>query len=263
MGRIVVITGASSGIGLKTAEFFKNNGDTVINISKSASPVGDENYISDISNFSEISSIFQDIKNKFGRIDLLINNAGYGLSGITELLPLEECEKIFDVNFFGTLCCIQNALPLIPRGGKIINIGSAMALFPLPFRTMYGASKSAVVNFSYGLRMELKPMGIDVTVICPGNTKSNFTKNRVKQFETNERYNDRIQNATGKVDSGDNKRMPAETVAREIYKISNKRRTRPMKIVGHKYRLLYFASKFTPKSWLLNMTGRIYDGTRK
>ncbi len=263
MNRIVVITGASSGIGLKTAELFKNNGDKVINISKTQGEIGDKNYVADVSNSDEVSAAFEEIKNEYGRIDILINNAGYGMSGVTELLSAEECENIFKVNYFGTLTCIQKALPLMQKGGKIINLGSAMALFPIPFRAMYGASKSAVVNLSYSLRMELKPLGIDVTVMCPGNTKTNFTKNRVKEFKTNERYGDRISVATNKIDKGDDKRMLPIVVAKAIYKQANKKRSKPMVIVGRKYKLLYFVSNLAPKSWLLNITGKIYDGTRK
>lgn len=263
MNRVVVITGASSGIGLKTAELFKKNGDIVINISKTEGTIADRNYIADVSNSEEISVAFEKIKNEYGKIDVLINNAGYGMSGVTELLSNEECENIFKVNYFGTLSCIKNALPLMQKGGKIINLGSAMALFPIPFRAMYGASKAAVVNLSYSLRMELKPLGIDVTVMCPGNTKTNFTKNRVKEFKTNERYGDRITIATNKIDKGDDKRMSANVVAKAIYKQANKKHSKPMVIVGGKYKLLYFISNIAPKSWLLNITGKIYDGRKK
>lgn len=262
MKKIVVITGASSGIGFKTAELFKKNNDIVINISNTASDIGDENFIADISNKKEISDIFDEIEKRYKKIDVLINNAGYGMSGITELLHEEDCKKIFDVNFFGTLNCIQKAIPLMNQGGKIINLGSAMALFPIPFRSMYGACKSAVVNFSQSLRMELAPNGIDVSVICPGNAKTNFTKNRVKQFETNERYGNRITIATDKIDKGDSKRMSPDIIAKAIYKQANKKHTKPMLIVGGKYKLLYFVTNLTPKSWLLKITGNIYDGTK-
>ena len=262
MNRIVVITGASSGIGLKTAELFKNKGDKVINISKSSSDIGDENYLADISNEEEVSRVFEEIKRDYGRIDVLINNAGYGMSGVTELLTSSECEQIFKVNYFGTLNCIKKALPIMGNGSKIINLGSAMALFPIPFRAMYGASKAAVVNLSYSLRMELKPLGIDVCVICPGNTKTNFTKNRVKEFATNERYGDRITVATEKIDKNDSKRMLPDCVARAIVKQTYKKRSKPMVIVGGKYKLLYLISKITPKSWLLNVTEKLYNGIK-
>lgn len=262
MNRIVVITGASSGIGLKTAELFRKSGDKVINISKSPSDVGDENYLADVSNEEEIERVFEEIKRDYGRIDILVNNAGYGMSGVTELLSTEECKKIFDVNYFGTLNCIKKALHIMGNGSKIINLGSAMALFPIPFRAMYGASKAAVVNLSQSLRMELAPLGIDVCVICPGNTKTNFTKNRVKEFDTNERYGDRITVATDKIDKNDSKRMLPDCVARAILKQANKKRTKPMVIVGGKYKLLYLISNLTPKCWLLDITAKLYNGVK-
>ena len=263
MEKVIVITGASSGIGLNTSKLLKKEGNLIINISRSSCQYADENYIADISNKEEIVRIFQEIKNNHEKIDVLINNAGYGMSGVTELLDFEDCKKLFDVNFFGSLLCIQKALPLMHKGGKIINIGSAMGLFPLPFRTLYGACKSAIINFSFGLRMELAPLGISVTVICPGNTKTNFTKNRVKEFKTDDRYGDRIYKATNKIDSKDDKRMSPDIVAKAIIKQVNAKKTKPMIIVGGKYKLLYFFTNITPKNLLLKLTSCLYNGKSK
>lgn len=260
MNKIVLITGASSGIGYETAKMFVKQNDIVINISREISQVCQYNFKADISNEEQLNEIFKQIKEKFGKIDILINNAGYGMSGITELLKSSECKAIFDVNFFGTLNCIKKALPLMKKGGKIINIASAMALFPIPFRALYGASKSAVTSLSYSLRMELAPLGIDVTTICPGNVKSNFTKNRIKNFETSQRYGRRIENATEKIDKNDDKRMLANCVAKHIFNQAKKKKSKPMTIVGGKYKLLYFLTRITPKSWLLNLTEKIYGG---
>ena len=259
MRKVVVITGASSGIGEKTGILFQNKGYEVINISKSDSPLF-KSYSADVTDRDSLVKIFEDIKSNYGKIDVLINNAGYGMSGITELLKIEDCRKIFDVNVMGVLNTTQLALPLMEKGGKIVNISSAMALFPVPFRAMYGASKSAVLTLSYTLRMELKRVGIDVTAICPGNTKTNFTKNRVKDFESNPRYGTRLATATDKIDKNDSKRMKPEKVAKVIFKESLKKKSKPMKIVGAKYKFLYFLTNITPKSWLLHFTEKFLGG---
>ena len=104
-------------------------------------------------------------------------------------------------------------------------MSSAMALFPVPFRSIYGAIKSAVLNFSFSLKMELKPLGIDVCAICPGDIKTNFTKNRVKNFETSERYGNRLQSATEKSDSREEKRIPSEICAKKMFNIINKKKS--------------------------------------
>ena len=144
MSRIVVITGASSGIGSELKKLFEGVGDTVLTISRSE---GDENhYMADVSHDIKIRQVFNDIKEKYGKVDILINNAGVGMSGVTELLPLEDIEKVVNVNMYGVLNCVRSALPIMSEGAKIINMSSAMALFPVPFRAIYGAVKSAVLN---------------------------------------------------------------------------------------------------------------------
>jgi len=259
MDKIVVITGGTSGIGLDLKNLFEKNGDTVLVISNMA--VSEENhYFCDISNELKVKQIINEIGEKFGRIDILINCAGFGMSAITELVPFEQVEKLTSVNYYGTLYTIRASIPFMQKGSKIINIASAMALFPVPFRAIYGSVKSAVLTLSYALRMELKPLGIDVVAFCPGDIKTNFTKNRVKDFETNERYGNRLKTATEKSDSREEKRIPSIVCATVMFKKINKKKTRPMYIVGGKYKFLYFLTRITPKSWLLNITNKLYGG---
>lgn len=246
MDRIVVITGGTSGIGLKTAEYYKNNHDKVIVISRSAKSEDGMSYSCDISNEENVKNVFNDIITRFGRIDVLINNAGFGMSGITELISSEETKRIFDVNFFGTVYCCKHALPFMQKGSKIINIGSAMSLFPVPFRTFYAASKNAINSFTLCLKAECKLIDVDVCAILPGDVKTNFTTNRVKEFETNERYGNVMQKSTKMLDSREDKRMSAEVVAKKIFKVSNKKKTKPYYIVGAKYKALNFIFRLLP-----------------
>ena len=259
MSRIVVITGASSGIGLELKKLFADNGDTVVTISRS--DCEGNHYMADVAHEIKIRQVFNDIKEKYGKIDILINNAGVGMSGITELLPLEDIQRVVDVNMYGVIHCIRSALPLMSEGSKIINMSSAMALFPVPFRAIYGAVKSAVLNLSYSLRMELKPLGINVSAICPGDIKTNFTANRFKHFETNERYGARVKTATEKNDSREDKRMPVDKCALKMFKIFNKDKLKPFYIIGGKYKFLYFLTRITPKSLLLNITAAMMNGS--
>ncbi len=260
MNRVVLITGASSGIGYESAKQFKKNQDIILNISRTNCNIADENFCCDLNNYEKLTEIFEKIAKKYAKIDILVNNAGFGMSGITELLNFNECKSLFDVNFFGKLFCVQKALPFMQKGGKILNISSAMALMPVPYRGIYGASKSAVLNFSLSLRMELEPLNIEVVTICPGNTKSGFTTNRLKNFKTNERYGNRQQKATEKIDKGDNKRMPSSFVAKKIFKISTKKKNKPMLVIGTKYKFLYLLSKTFPKSWFLYFTRKKLGG---
>jgi short-subunit dehydrogenase len=263
MNRIVVVTGGTSGIGKITSEKFLNLGDTVIILSKNAND-GENNltFQCDVANLDKVKEIFEIIKNKFGRIDVLINSAGYGISGASELLPYSELKNIFDVNVIGTINCVNCALPLMKNGAKIINISSVMAMLPMPFRTMYAATKSAVLTYSYGLQMELEQSKIDVCAICPGQVKTNFTKNRIKNYETNLRYGKRIENAANKIDKEENARMSPAIVANQIIKQCNKKHSKPMVIIGFKYKLLYCISKFFPISLVLKVINKIYGGNK-
>ena len=257
----IIITGASSGIGKCLAENFRKQGHNVIGLSRHPQTTFD--IFCDVSNIESVKTTFKEISKKYDKIDILINNAGYGISGATELITNEDAHKIFETNFFGVLNCSREALSLMKSGSKIVNISSVCAMFPLPFRALYCASKASVNLLSSSMRMELSPAGIDITCICPGDTKTNFTKNREKNFETNERYNDRIENATNKIDKNQNKRMSVEKVSKKIQKICLKNKTKPIYIIGAKYKILNFLTKIFPFNLLVKFTGKIYGGNTK
>ena len=264
----IVITGGTSGIGKALVEKYFNQGDNIIILARSVEE-GEINKTNtnfvygikcDLASKVEIDSAFKIIGERFEKIDLIINNAGYGVSGATELISENEARRIFDVNFYGTLFCIQNALPLMQAGARIFNISSACALFALPFRTLYCASKSAVSMLSDSIRLELIKAGIYVSAICPGDIKTNFTKNRVKNFETNQRYENRIQSATDNIDKREDKRMSLEFASAKIFKITQKPKPKPQYIIGGKYKLLYFLSKIFPKNIFLKATNSLMGG---
>ena len=255
--RNIVITGASSGIGKELKSLFEKT-DRVITISRSKidSPT---HYVCDVTDSNKVCDVFEQISYTYGNIDILINNAGYGLSGAIELLPIEEVRNLFDVNFFGVFSCTQNALPFMKKGGKVINISSACALFALPYRGMYCASKSAVNMLSFSLNMECKKSGIQVSAICPGDTKTNFTANRVKISNTNDRYGDSIVKSANKIDSREDKRMSVESVAKKIFKITNRKRLPYQKIIGFKYKVFYFCSLILPKRAFMSVVNKIFN----
>lgn len=254
MEKIIVITGASSGIGLKLKEFYEKDGCRVINFSRNNS----QDYVVDVSSDEQVCEAMQDVYKKYGKIDVLINCAGYGVFGAVELTPKEKSEQIFDVNYFGTLWCCQEALKYMQKGAKIINISSACALFCLPYRSMYSASKSAVNMISYGLYMELLNSGIQVTSICPGDIKTNFSKNRDITLKTNERYGNKIEKSCSQIAERENGRMDPNKACKKIYKICNKKKLKPMYIIGAKYKIFNFLSRFISTKFLLKITNKFF-----
>lgn len=256
--RIIVITGAKSGIGMGLKDLFTKNGDKVITLDKSIEENSDTEYFCDVSNEQEVLDTFDCIGEKFGHIDMLINCAGYAVYGATELVDTNKAKAMFDVNYFGTLSCIKGALKYMQKGARIVSISSACAFFAVPFRTHYSASKSAVSMLSYGLRMELKDSGVDVLCICPGDVRTNFSKNRVKTFDTNFRYGNKIEESAKQIDKREPKRMTIEYATKKMYKIANKKKSKPMYIVGGSMKWAYLANKILPLKWILGFTGKYF-----
>ena len=256
MNKVVVITGANSGIGKGLCDLYKQNGDIVVGIDKFGEQNDKTFFCVDVTNESLVQNTFKNIFELYGKVDVLINCAGYAVFGATELISCSDAKNMFDVNYFGTLNCIQSALLYMQKGSKIFNISSACALFAVPFRTHYSASKSAVSMLSYGLRMELKDSGIDVVAICPGDVKTNFSANRQKTMQTNKRYGKRIEASAKQIEDRENKRMSVSFVTKKMYKIFNKKRTKPMYIIGKSIKFLNFLSKIVPISWILHFTNK-------
>jgi len=258
MDKIIVITGASSGIGEELKRLYNLNGDTVINLSYDVKEEDSLNYNVDVSNRDLVFQTFEKIGKTYGRVDVLINCAGYGVFGATEMLSQKECEKIIDVNFFGVLWCSQACLKYMKEKSKIINISSACALFELPYRTMYCASKSAVNSLTFGLRMELKQFGIDVISICPGDIKTNFSKNRVIEIDKENRYSEALNNSIGVIGKNESARMDKTKAVKKIFKICIKRKNKPMYIIGRKYKFLNLLKKFFGLNIWLNVTYKMF-----
>ena len=255
--KVVVISGGTSGMGKGVANLFEKKGYVVLPFGRN--PKNGEAQV-DVTDEVGVENFFKEVGEKYGKIDILICSAGYGISGAAELSNFTETKKLFNVNYFGALKCIQCALPLMKSGAKIINIGSCCALFPMPFRIHYCASKSALSMLSYGLKMELSKANIQVTVINPGDVKTNFINTRIKNFETNERYQNRVENAQALVEKNNQKRMSLEYASKKIFKIANKKKLKAMYIIGRKYKVFNFLVKIFPINWFLKVSNKIFGG---
>ena len=249
----ILITGSSSGIGQALRKFYEGRGDTVVGIS-----LNDDDYNADVSNKEALKVIFEDIKAKYGHIDILVNCAGFGLSGAIELIDEKQIQKEYDVNVLGSVYAVQLGLPIMSENGKIINISSACALFPLPFRAFYCSSKAAVSSFSDCLRMELSRTSIQVTAICPCDIKTNFTKNRQKDYKTNDRYGDAVKLSAERIDSREDRRMSIEKAVKIMTKIINKKKLKPQYVMGIRNKIMYQVQKFFPKSWVIKVLTKLF-----
>lgn len=251
--KVIIITGSSSGIGKSLREYYEKKENKVIGIS-----LCNDDYCIDISDKKSLEKVFENIKENYKQVDMLINCAGFGLSGAIELISQEQIEKEYAVNVFGTIYAIQLVLPILNPNGKIINISSACALFPLPFRSFYCSSKAAVSMLNDCLRMELSQTKIQSTAICPCDIKTNFTKNRQKNYDTNERYGNAIKLSADRIDNRENKRMSVEKATKIITKIISKRKLKPQYVMGTRNKIMYQIQKFFPKSFVLKVLNKIF-----
>lgn len=252
--KIIVISGTTSGIGKALAELYRRDGHTVVGLSRRAAP---PDIAVDVTDFDAVRAAVDETYEKYGRIDTVIANAGGGLSGATELLPADAVRAQTELNFDAALNLVSCALGYMKSGSNAVFISSACALFALPFRAVYCASKAAVNMAAFGLYMELKTHGIRVSSVCPGDIKTEFTANRVKYAGGGARYGETPKKAADKIDSREDKRMELSRAAKKIYKCAKKSK-KPLYIVGFKYKLLNFFRHILPQKLFLNITAKMF-----
>jgi len=181
-GKVVLITGASQGIGAACAREFRKRGARLSLTARSEDKLkevgGPDAAVTagDITDLEVRRRVINCTLERFGAIDILINNAGIGLYAPAWQAPLDEAHAIFELNFFAPLAMIQLAVPHMRKngGGMVVNIGSIAGKVTLPWFTLYSATKFALGSLTEGLRMELADEGIRTMIVCPGYVQTGF-----------------------------------------------------------------------------------------
>ncbi len=261
MKKVIVITGGSSGIGLATAQQLIEKGYLVYSLSREKP--NDERIKFVACNVAERESVYfalTTILDEVGKIDGIINNAGVGISGAVEREPAEDIERIIDVNLLGVINMCSCALPALRETkGFIINIGSVASYFALPFQALYTATKYGVLGFSLALKNELRPLGVQVCCVMPGDVKTNFTKNRAKtELENDEVYGERSKRSVARMEQDEANGMTPHEVATEICKVVEKKKMPATKTVGTKYKLFRFLNRILPEKLVLKILYKMY-----
>jgi|SRR6266851_2524347 len=181
---VAIVTGATAGIGLATADLLKKEGYTVYGTSRrpeSDSQNGIAMLACDVTRDESVAAVIAEVLRRSGRIDLLVNNAGFGLIAGAEESSIEQAKSVFDVNVFGAMRMTNHVLPVMrqQRNGRVINISSVLGFIPAPYYAIYGATKHAIDGYSQTLDHEVRGFGIRVISIEPAITRTSFDKNLV------------------------------------------------------------------------------------
>lgn len=173
MSKVVLITGGSSGIGRMVGVFLQEKGYRVYGTSRTPDAVLDSPFplvALDVRDVNSIQTCVSNVIAQAGTIDVLINNAGVGITGPLEEIPMEAIKDNFETNLFGPIEMMKAVLPAMreQKGGVIINITSIAGYMGLPFRSVYSSSKGALEVLTEAIRMEVKPFGIQLTTVAPG-----------------------------------------------------------------------------------------------
>lgn len=227
MSKVVLITGGSSGIGKSVGEFLQDKGFKVYGTSRNPDRYAESKFpivALDVTKPDTIETCIADILKHESRIDVLVNNAGAGITGPVEEIPDEEIKRNFETNFFGPINVIKAVLPTMRQqnSGLIINITSIAGYMGLPFRGVYSASKGALEIITEAFRMELKDFNIEMTNVAPGDFATNIAAGRyhapvLDDSPYKEKYGFSLKTMDEHVDEGNDPKQMAEA----IYKIIN------------------------------------------
>ena len=261
--KVVLITGASSGIGLETARYLSEDGYKVIGVSRSYPKHSFEfdYFLCDITDESQVIFTKNQIEKKYGKIDCLVNSAGMGISGAIENTPLEEVKQIYQVNVFGQFLMTKHMISLLRNSSqpKIINISSIASEIALPFQAFYSMTKASIDAFTKALAVEVKPFGIQVGAILPGDIKTDFTKHRVQPPVIKENlYEERIKKSIGRMEKDEQNGMSPLVIAKKIHRLIRRKHIPLSSTAGISYKTIRILKKVLPEKLVYWLVGKLY-----
>ena len=266
MAKTVLITGASSGIGKETALYFHSKGWNVVATMRNPDSTDMKRAASldlihlDVTNLPSIKKALAYAKEKYKRVDALVNNAGYALMGPFEYYSDEQVRKQFDTNVFGLMAVTKEIIPLFRTqgGGTIINIASMGGRISFPLYSAYNASKWAVEGFSESLMHELAQFNIKVKVIEPGVVMTDFYGRSMVKPAGLESYSKYVEKIAGNMSKAGGSMGPS-VVAKTVYAAAMDNGPRLRYTAGRDAQQLTLARKILPESVFFRMLGSILN----
>jgi NAD(P)-dependent dehydrogenase (short-subunit alcohol dehydrogenase family) len=270
--KVALVTGASSGIGEATARALLADGFVVYAIARRTEPMaalqkdGVHTFSMDVTDDASVVAGVERIINEQGRIDVLVNNAGYGSYGAVEDVPIDEARRQFEVNIFGLARLVQLVTPHMRAqgSGRIINISSIGGKIYEPLGAWYHATKFAVEGLSDSLRIELRPFGIDVVIIEPGPIRTEWNtiaRDNLRTTSAGTAYAERAKAVTHVLEQADrpSRSSGPDVVARKIAKAASVRHPKARYPVGRSAGTIVRARKVLPDRAMDAIIGRMFS----
>jgi len=261
--KVAIVTGGTSGIGLCTATALADKGCKVYTFSRRASHDPRFTHIRvDVTDPEAAENAVKQVKQAEGHLDIVINCAGFGISGAIEFTPVEEAKRQMDVNFFGMVNINKPALTIMREQGKgrIVNTSSMAAVFAIPFQAYYSASKAAINSYTCALINEVKPFGISVCAVQPGDIKTDFTAVRKKIEAGNEEYQGRIVRSVAKMEKDEQNGLDPQIAGNFIAEIALKNKVKPLYSIDFISGAECILDRILPKSLAYKIVGSMYSG---
>ena len=251
-GKVAIVTGASTGIGLYSARALREAGFRVFGTSRRAAADDPAMLSCDVTDDTSVKGAVDKVLAAAGRIDVLVNNAGFGLLGGAEESSADQAKALFDVNVFGVMRMTNAVLPTMrdQKAGRIINISSVLGLIPAPFSALYSSTKHAIEGYSESLDHEVRTQGIRIVLVEPGVTRTAFEENITRPdrplavYDTVRRDAEKLMRDI--VAKGDAPEVVAKAVVRAANAASPMRRYTAGKAAGQ----VRFMRRFLPESFV-------------
>ena len=259
--KVAIVTGGSSGIGRETALALSRSGCRVYEFSRREVALPGVTHVGcDITDEEQVRTAARQVLDAEARIDIVVNCAGFGISGAVEYTATEDAVRQMDVNFFGLVRVNREVLQVMHKqgSGRIVNISSVAAPASIPFQAFYSASKAAINDYTQALANEVRPYGISVCAIMPGDISSGFTDARDKSYEGDDVYGGRIERSVARMEHDEQNGMAPERAAKTICRVCFKNRVKPLYAIGFSYKAVCVLLKLLPCSLGNRVIGGMY-----
>lgn len=259
--KIAVVTGGSGGIGRCTAQELYRKGCTVYELSRRDCPAEGVIHLGcDITKEDQVLAAIDTVLQKEGHIDILVNNAGFGISGAAEATSSKDSHAQMELNLFGTDNVTRAVLPSMRRhgSGRVVFMSSIAGILPIPFQLWYSVSKASIIAYALALQNEIRPYGITVCAIMPGDISSGFTDARLKSSAIDSEYQGRIERSVAVMEHDERTGMSADYAGRFVAKIALKKKSRPLVAMGLAYKGAALLAKLLPRRLSNYIVGMIY-----